>query len=75
MSSEQLLINAVQNELDRRKLTRKWLALKCEVGGTSVSNFLNGVHSTTLYALDRYLKALGLEIIVKRRDEDEQEEK
>lgn len=75
MSSEQMLIDAVQNELDRRKLTRKWLALKCGVEGSSVSNFLNGVHSTTLYTLDRYLKALNLELIVKRRDEDGQEKK
>lgn len=73
MSSEQMIIDTVQNELDRRKLSRNWLAHKIGVNGSTVSNFLNGTHSTTLYTLDRYLKALGLEIIVKRRDEDGQE--
>lgn len=69
MSSEQSIIDAVRNELDRRKLTRRWLALKCGVEGSAVSNFLNGVHSATLYTLEKYLDVLGLEIIVKRRDE------
>lgn len=69
MSTEQQIIEAVQEELNRRKLSRRWLAMKIGVEGSTVSNFLNGTHSTTLYTLDRYLKALGLEIIIKRRDE------
>lgn len=69
MSTEQQIIDAVQNELNRRKLSRHWLALKIGVEGSTVSNFLNGTHSTTLYTLERYLNALGLELIVKRRDE------